>query len=206
MNSPFSTPCAVKRLLSLGGFALSTGIALASPGAHGPNGEHLDAAPTAGATSSAPRFETKSENYELVGRLQGGEFSMFINRFATNEPVDQAKVEVELGPLKAPAPYHSDQGDYAVADEKFLAELGKKGSHALVITILDGKESDLLDGTLEVGATQAAAEATHAHGDENALLFGALAIAALAALAAVGGLGWLLGRGSNSKVAKGGAQ
>jgi hypothetical protein len=162
----------------------------------------LDAAPTAGATSSAPRFEAKSEDYELVGRLQGGEFSMFINRFATNEPVDQAKVEVELGQLKAPAPYHSDQGDYAVADEKFLAELGKKGSHALVITILDGKESDLLDGTLEVGA-KAAAEATHAHGDENALLFGALAIAALAA---VGGLGWLLGRGSNSKVAKGGAQ
>ncbi|KGG83618.1 hypothetical protein P245_25350 [Comamonas thiooxydans] len=163
----------------------------------------MDAAPTAGATSSAPRFEAKSEDYELVGRLQGGEFSMFINRFARNEPVDQAKVEVELGQLKAPAPYHSDQGDYAVADEKFLAELGKKGSHALVITILDGKESDLLDGTLEVGATQAAAEATHAHGDENALLFGALAIAALAA---VGGLGWLLGRGSNSKVAKGGAQ
>ncbi|RDI10105.1 hypothetical protein [Comamonas sp. AG1104] len=203
MNSLFSIPRVAKRMLLLGGFALSSGIALASPGAHGPNGEHLDAAPTAGATSSAPRFETKSENYELVGRLQGGEFSMFINRFATNEPVDQAKVEVELGQLKASAPYHSDQGDYAVADEKFLAELGKKGSHALVITILDGKESDLLDGTLEVGATQAAAEATHAHGEENALLFGALAIAALAA---VGGLGWLLGRGSNSKVAKGGAQ
>ena len=203
MNSPFSTPCAVKRVFLLSGFALTTGVALASPGAHGPNGEHLDAAPTAGATSSAPRFEAKSEDYELVGRLQGGEFSMFINRFATNEPVDQAKVEVELGQLKATAPYHSDQGDYAVADEKFLAELGKKGSHALVITILDGQESDLLDGTLEVGATQAAAEVAHAHGEENALLFGALAIAALAA---VGGLGWLLGRGSNSKVAKGGAQ
>ena len=203
MTSPFSISRVIRRVLLVGGFTLSTGIALASPGAHGPNGEHLDAAPTAGATSSAPRFEAKSENYELVGRLQGGEFSMFINRFATNEPVDQAKVEVELGQLKAAALYHSDQGDYAVADEKFLAELGKKGSHALVITILDGKESDLLDGTLEVGATQAAAEATHAHGDENALLFGALAIAALAA---VGGLGWLVGRGSNSKVAKGGAQ
>lgn len=203
MTSPFSISRVIRRVLLVGGFTLSTGIALASPGAHGPNGEHLDAAPTAGATSSAPRFEAKSENYELVGRLQGGEFSMFINRFATNEPVDQAKVEVELGQLKAAALYHSDQGDYAVADEKFLAELGKKGSHALVITILDGKESDLLDGTLEVGATQAASEATHAHGDENALLFGALAIAALAA---VGGLGWLLGRGSNSKVAKGGAQ
>ncbi|UUE95118.1 hypothetical protein [Comamonas thiooxydans] len=203
MNSPFSIPCVVKRLLLLGGFALSTGIALASPGAHGPNGEHLDAAPKAGATSSTPRLEAKSENYEIVGRLQGGELSMFINRFASNEPVDQAKVEVELGPLKAPAPYHSDQGDYAVADEKFLSELGKKGSHALVITILDGQDSDLLDGTLEVGATQATAEAAHAHGEDNALLFGALAIAALAA---VGGLGWLVGRGSNRKLAKGGAQ
>ena len=150
MTSPFSISRVIRRVLLVGGFTLSTGIALASPGAHGPNGEHLDAAPTAGATSSAPRFEAKSENYELVGRLQGGEFSMFINRFATNEPVDQAKVEVELGQLKAAALYHSDQGDYAVADEKFLAELGKKGSHALVITILDGKESDLLDGTLEV--------------------------------------------------------
>ena len=203
MNSPLSIPRIAKRLLLLGSFALSSGFAFASPGAHGPNGEHLDAAPTAGATSSAPKFEAKSESYELVGRLQGGEFSMFINRFATNEPVDQAKVEVELGQLKAPAPYHSDQGDYAVADEKFLAELGKKGSHALVITILDGKESDLLDGALVVGATTAATEVAHAHGEENALLFGALAIAALAA---VGGLGWLLGRGSNSKLAKGGAQ
>ena len=203
MTSPFSISRVIRRVLLVGGFTLSTGIALASPGAHGPNGEHLDAVPTAGATSAAPRLEAKSENYELVGRLQGGEFSMFINRFATNEPVDQAKVEVELGQLKAPAPYHSDQGDYAVADEKFLAELGKKGAHALVITILDGQESDLLDGTLEVGATQAALETAHAHGEENALLFGALAIAALAA---VGGLGWLLGRGSNSKVAKGGAQ
>ena len=74
MNSPLSIPRIANRLLLLGGFALSTGIAWASPGAHGPNGEHLDAAPTAGATSSAPRFEAKSESYELVGRLQGGEF------------------------------------------------------------------------------------------------------------------------------------
>jgi hypothetical protein len=193
-----------KRLLLAGGLALLCSSVLASPGAHGPNGEHLDAAPTAGAPSSAPRIEARSESYELVGRLQGGELSMFINRFATNEPVDQAKVEVELGELKAPAPFHDDQGDYAVADEKLLAALGKKGVHALVITIVDGSESDLLEGSLEVGAATAT-EASHGHGRENNPLLAGLAVAALGI---VGAFGWLAGRNSRSRsaAAKGDAQ
>lgn len=202
MNSPFSIPSVVKRLLLLGGFALSTGVAVASPGAHGPNGEHLDAAPTAGAKSSAPRFEAKSETYELVGRLQGGELSMFINRFATNEPVDQAKVEVELGQLKASAPYQADQGSYTVTDKKLLAELSKKGAHALVITILDGDESDLLDGRLDV-ANAAAQEPAHSHSGDNALILGGLMFVALIL---TGGLGWLIGSSSRINTAKRGAQ
>lgn len=203
MNSPFSIPCVVKRLFLLGGFTLSTGIALASPGAHGPNGEHLDAAPTAGATSSAPRFEAKSEDYELVGRLQGGEFSMFINRFATNEPVDQAKVEVELGQLKASAPYQSEQGAYAVTDKEFLAELSKKGTHALVVTILDSDGSDLLDGTLAVANAAAQHDSAHSHTGDNALILGGLMFVALLL---TGGLGWLIGSSSRGNTAKGGAQ
>lgn len=193
-----------KRLLLVGSLAVLGVNAWASPGAHGPNGEHLDAAPTVGATSSAPRIEAKSESYELVGRLQGGELSMFINRFATNEPVNQAKVEVELGELKASAPFHEDQGDYAVADEKFLEALGKKGTHALVITIVDRSESDLLEGSLEVGAATAS-EAGHEHGHESSLLLAGLAVVALGV---VGALGWLIGRnsGSRSTAAKGGAQ
>lgn len=125
-------------------------VAHAAPGAHGPNGEHLDA-PSAGATgSAAPRIEAKSEAFELVGLLQGGELSILINRFETNEPVLGATVEVESGNLKARAPFHADHGDYAVADASFVAALGKPGSHPLVITITAGTEADLLEGTLAV--------------------------------------------------------
>jgi hypothetical protein len=193
-----------KRLLLAGSLAILCANAWASPGAHGPNGEHLDVAPTAGATSSAPRIEARSESYELVGRLQGGELSMFINRFATNEPVDHAKVEVELGGLIATAPFHGDQGDYAVADEKFLEALGTKGTHALVITVVDGNASDLLEGSLEVGAAPAS-EAGHGHGRANSLLSVGLAVAALGA---VGILGWLVGRNSRSRstTAQGGSR
>ena len=200
MNKKSNVLMTLKRLLVLSSLTVFFTNASASPGAHGPNGEHLDAAPKAGATSTNPRFEAKSESYELVGRLQGGELSMFINRFATNESVDGAKVEVEFGALKAAAPFHSDQGDYAVADESFLKALSKPGSHALVITLVDGNESDLLDGTIEVGLpTVTAGDAEHGHGHSNELIYGGLA---LAGLLAAGGMGWLLGRsGSTRKVA-----
>lgn len=83
----------------------------AAPGAHGPNGEHLDAPAQAGVNSGpVPSFEARSEAFELVGRLQGGELSILINRFATNEPVLNATVEVETGNLKAPAKFHADMG------------------------------------------------------------------------------------------------
>src|SRR3989475_3904658 len=55
-------------------------VSLAAPGAHGPNGEHLDGPATQVQGSSAPRLETRSESFEMVGRLSVSEFSMFINR------------------------------------------------------------------------------------------------------------------------------
>ncbi|MFN4104412.1 MAG: hypothetical protein ACK4GB_09020 [Tepidimonas sp.] len=140
--------------------------AIAGPGAHGPNGEHLDAPATAAAPgNSRPRLEAKTEQFELVATLGGGEFSMLIDRFATNEPVLNAQVEVESGGLKAKAPFHDDIGDYAVADEAMLKLLATPGEHAIVITVIHGNESDLLDGTLKVSAAQAqeAAEAPHSH-------------------------------------------
>lgn len=161
---------------------------VAAPGAHGPNGEHLDApSPTAGTASSVPRFEAQSEDFELVGRLQGGELSMFINRFATNEPVVEAKVEVELGDLKAVAPFHADQGDYAVADEAFLKAVSQAGDHSLVITVVAGSAADLLEGTLQVQA--AADDHGHEHGEGvwRAVLVGV-------GFVLVGAIGWWLGR------------
>jgi hypothetical protein len=155
----------VKHLLVAATLAASVG-AFAGPGAHGPNGEHLDGpTTTAAATGSRPRIEAKTEQFELVGTLGSGEFSMLIDRFATNEPVLNAQIEVETGGLKAKAPFHADVGDYAVADEAMLTLLAKPGNHAIVITVIHGNETDLLDATLKVTAAQAqaAAEAPHGH-------------------------------------------
>lgn len=135
--------------------------AWAGPGAHGPNGEHLDgpAGHSHSVASTAPRMETKSEDFELVATLAGDELSILIDRFATNEPVLGAKVEVQTGQVKAVAKFHADHGDYAVADEAFLKALATPGEHALVVTLNTGKESDLLDGVLKVEAVAA----EHAH-------------------------------------------
>jgi hypothetical protein len=143
------------------------GMAHAGPGAHGPGGEHLDAPPaTASAGTAAPRLEAQTELFELVARLDGGELSILVDRFATNEPVLNASVEVESGGLKAKATFHADHGDYAVDDAVLLKRLSTAGEHALVITVQAGAEADLLDGTLVVGAAPTAN--AHGHGPDAA--------------------------------------
>lgn len=126
--------------------------ALASPGAHGPNGEHLDSQATSSATGSVPRVETFSELFELVGHLSGGELSILIDRYDTNEPVLNGTLEVQYQGIKAKAKFHADVGDYAIDDEKMLTALRKPGKHALLFTFVHAGESDLLEGTLEIPA------------------------------------------------------
>lgn len=155
--------------------------AFASPGAHGPNGEHLDGPDTSAGGAEVPRFETFTEAFEMVGHLSGGELSILIDRYETNEPVLNGKLEVEYKGLKAPAKFHADLGDYAVDDPKLLAALSKPGSHPLLFTLIAGDESDLLEGTLVVEASHSAE-----HDDFDGWRWGigaALAGAAIAAIA-----------------------
>lgn len=139
-------------------FYLLATCALASPGAHGPNGEHLDAS---GAThvhaDGGPRVEAFSESFELVGRLQDGELSILIDRYETNEPVLNGKLEVESNGMKASARFHADHGDYAVDDASFIKAISEPGKHPLMFTLSAGEESDLLEGALEVRAANAEA-------------------------------------------------
>jgi hypothetical protein len=156
--------------------------AFASPGAHGPNGEHLDGqTSTTGATASVPRIETFTEAFELLGHLSGGELSIMIDRYETNEPVLNGVLEVQYKDLKAKAKFHADLGDYAVDDPKFLAAIAKPGTHALLFTLVAGEESDLLEGTLTVAA--AADDHGHGHGVSRWRL--AAIAAAILAVAAV---------------------
>jgi hypothetical protein len=163
--------------------ALMPATTWAGPGAHGPNGEHLDA-PTMGNANGMRanlQIEAKSDLFELVATLTGGELSILIDRFATNEPVLKAQVEVESGGLKAQAKFHADIGDYAIDDPAMLKKLFTPGEHPLVITVLAGEDSDLLDGVLRVSASSA----DHEHGIHWAWwTLGALVIFALLGIAA----------------------
>ncbi|MFC0253626.1 hypothetical protein [Massilia consociata] len=134
--------------------------ALAGPGAHGPNGEHLDGPAATGGTG-VPYLETFTESFELVGRLSGGELSIMVDRYETNEPVLGADLAVQYKNLKARATFHADMGDYAVDDPKLLAAISQPGAHALSFTLVAGEESGRLEGTLQV------AEPAHDHDHDD---------------------------------------
>jgi hypothetical protein len=226
MNTPSNHRTALGRpALTLAGLAApaalwlaalwlaALGPAFAAPGAHGPNGEHLDAPSTLRAASALPRVEASTDTFELVATLQAGELSILIDRYASNEPVLGAQLEVESGGLKAKATFHADLGDYAVDDAKLLALLRTPGEHALVFTLVAGADSDLLDATLlttAVGIAAGAAGSAHGHGHGHGNADGdgdgahghvgdahaheleraAWAGAGVAALGLVGGLAW----------------
>lgn len=145
--------------------------------------DHAHEAAPAQTAAAAPTMEAHSESFELVATLEGEGLSVWIDRFDTNEPVLQAKVEVEAGDLRASGTFHADHGDYAFTDEKLLAKLREPGEHALVFTVHSGQQSDLLAGTLLSTSDE------HSHG-----LTWPLWIGAGAALLAVAAIAWLLMR------------
>jgi len=195
--------CASRHLLAPAAIALlllANPPALAGPGAHGPDGEHLDAPTTMRAASALPRVEAKSEAFELVAELRAAELVVMIDRYQSNEPVLGAKLEVESGPLKAVAAFRTEQGDYVVTDAAMLKMLAAPGEHGLVFTLVAGQDSDLLDGTLlnrKPGGPTAGAKDNHAHahaGDDHGhpheLERAAWIGAGIAALGLMGGIVW----------------
>ncbi|MES2830552.1 MAG: hypothetical protein V4695_01000 [Pseudomonadota bacterium] len=168
-------------------------VAVAGPGAHGPNGEHMNVPTTETHAATGMRLEAVSESFEIVGSLQGNELSLVIDRFDTNEPVLGARLEIELEGRKAVASFHADHGDYSVDDAAFLQALSEPGKHAVVMTLAAGGQNDLLEATFEVapatGAQAAGEGREHAHQGAHAheylsrkRLFGGGAVVVLAAV------------------------
>lgn len=178
----------------------ATAPAIAGPGAHGPGGEHLDAPTTLRAAAARPRVEAQSEAFELVAELRGRELVIVVDRFETNEPVLGASLEVESGARKAVAAFRAEQGDYVATDAALLEALTAPGEHGLVFTLVAGKDSDLLDGTLVMagGTPTPVARNGHGHahgsgghdGHDHELERAAWIGAAVAALGLIGGIAW----------------
>lgn len=113
---------------------------------------HTHAAPEPGVpmviNAAAPRVTSQTDQFELVGVLEGTVLTMYLDQFGTNAPVSKAQIEVASGSWKASATEIAP-AIYSVAADV----LAQTGRHPLTLTVLAGDESDLMDATLEVGAT-----------------------------------------------------
>ena len=119
--------------------------------------DHGDA-PAAATGTAAPRLTSHSDLFELVGMVEGNEMKIYLDRFATNEPVTDAKIEVEIGNIKGIAAAQAD-GSYIFKNDVFT----KPGDLSVSFTIIAGKDADLLAGDLKIDGPID----DHAH-DENA--------------------------------------
>lgn len=132
--------------------ALSFGIAPA--GAH--EGHHHGAAPPTASVAAAPvgaRAEVVGTAFELVAVAEGASLTLYLDAFATNEPLTGADITVETptGPVKA-----TEDGDRYRLDAPFLAEPGR---FDLIATVAVGSELEILPLTLVMTAAAAPARA-----------------------------------------------
>ena len=72
-------------------------VALSATAGPGHDHDHDHDAPAATAPAALPRFAASSELFELVGVLDGKTLTLYLDRAATNEPLTQAALELELG-------------------------------------------------------------------------------------------------------------
>ncbi len=132
---------------------LVVSFATSAGAGEGEGHSHDEPAPRAGGTRS-PRLEGKSDQFELVGILENGALRLFLDRYATNEPVTDATIEVEADSLRATAKPQPD-GTYLVEAEA----LRRPGSVAFTFTVTAGTDVDLLSGNLTIP------EPAHPHGE-----------------------------------------
>ncbi len=108
-----------------------------------------------------PRGEADSGAFEIVAIVHGENLEIYLDRFATNEPVAGATIEVEspAGPVKAAA---SADGTYRVA----APWLAKSGSTDLIFTVTAGDTTEILPLTIQAApaAAQSAAQQDAAAG------------------------------------------
>ncbi|WP_404299885.1 hypothetical protein [Alicycliphilus denitrificans] len=138
--------------------------------------EGHDDAPATAQAGAAPRFAAVSEQFELIGVIDGRRLSLFLDHAPDNSPVREARLELEVGgkPLAVTQ----------VAEGQYQAELAQPladGETPVTATVIAGADSDLLATDIDWHAPAAAAQAP-AWGGKSILASAAAALLALAAL------------------------
>jgi membrane fusion protein, heavy metal efflux system len=147
----------VAALCCVAGFFLS----LSAPFAHEGH-EDDDATRSALASSTYPRVTAHSELYELVGIMRGERLSIYVDHFATNEPVADAKVKVAMGDAEPVDAEPAEKGVYTTS----FPRSARSGSVEIVFSVSAASGDDLLVGALtlpsDTGSGDAAASSTGA--------------------------------------------
>lgn len=183
----FSASLALLAALALG---WTSTTAYASPGHD--HGE----APAAITASTLPRFAATSDDFELVGVLQGQHLSLYLDRAPDNSPVDGAQITLEVNGTAVPVQAHGT-GEY----EATLPQPLPEGEHAIAATVVAGAQSDLLAAALDLHGDEAAHAEAAAPAWRKALPWAA----GLAALVAAMAVAWAATRRTRRTTATRGA-
>jgi multidrug efflux pump subunit AcrA (membrane-fusion protein) len=107
-----------------------------------------------------PRAESSSDTFELVVTAKDGQLLIWLDRFATNEPVEGATIEVETpaGPATATA----RTGEAYRLEAPWLA---KPGRYDLIVTVTLGSDTDILPVTLDTSPRDSASLAVQTPGN-----------------------------------------
>src|SRR5712675_702082 len=125
-------------------------------------GHDHEAKPPQVSASAGPRGEASSDAFELVAFASGTELLIYLDRFATNEPVDGATIDIETP--QGPAAATARAGDAYRLTAPWLAAAGR---FDLIFTVTAGGTTDVLPLTIDTtghGAPlggQGAAPAAH---------------------------------------------
>ena len=129
----------------------------------------------------APRAEAHSDDIEMLAVYGNGELTLYLSDFKTNEPIVNARVEVESGSDTAVATAAGD-GVYKMP-APWLANPGK---HGLVVTVEGQDIADLLEASLEIQALAKETQSSAIGDFAPAGLIGSLGGVALLGLVAFG--------------------
>jgi cobalt-zinc-cadmium efflux system membrane fusion protein len=111
---------------------------------HGPQ-------PPVPVADASPRAEVSSDAFELVAVARGDALDIYLDRFASNEPVRGATIEVETPQGPAPAAAVAD-GVYRLA----APWAGAPGRYDLIFTVTAGDTTDILPVSLVIPDDHAA--------------------------------------------------
>ena len=161
------------RRFLLPALAVLLGLFALSAQAH----EGHDDAPAAAPPSAAPRFAAVSEQFELVGVIEGHRLSLYLDHAADNSPVPDATLELELGG-KPLAVTRVGEGLYQAELSQPLAD----GETPVTATVVAGADSDLLAAEIDWHAPTASTPPSAWAGKSRLALAGGAILLALAVL------------------------